>query len=47
MPSNTPPPLAKFFDDFIEVACAKEPDQRFDNAKAMKRLLERMLEYLY
>ncbi len=46
MPSNTPAPLAKFFDDFIEVACAKEPDQRFDNAKAMKRVLERMLEYL-
>lgn len=46
LPSNTPPPLAKFFDDFIEVACAKAPEHRFDNAKAMKRVLERMLEYL-
>ena len=34
------------FDDFIEVACAKEPAARFDNAKAMKRVLERMLEFL-
>lgn len=46
MPSNTPPELASVFDDFIEVACAKEPDARFDNARAMKRVLERMIEYL-
>lgn len=46
MPPNTPPALASMFDDFIEVACAKEPTARFDNAKAMKRVLERMLEFL-
>ena len=35
-------------DDFVLVDAdgAKEPEQRFDNAKAMKRVLERMLEYL-
>ena len=46
MPKNTPAALASMFDDFIEVACAKDPDSRFDNARAMKRVLERMLEFL-
>ena len=46
MPQNTPPELAAAVDDFVARACAKNPDERHQNALEMKAELGAMLNIL-
>jgi serine/threonine-protein kinase len=39
MPAETPAETAGDIDSFFMAACAKDPDQRFQTAKAMQRAL--------
>ncbi len=46
MPENTPPALAAAFDAFTAKACAKNPDDRFKDAAAMRKGMNEMVELL-
>jgi serine/threonine-protein kinase len=38
--------MQKHLDGFFELACAKDPDHRFENANAMRRALEQIVTFL-
>lgn len=44
LPASTPPAIAQQLDAFVGCATAKEPQDRFADAKAMKRALQAVLE---
>ena len=46
LPANTKPDLADALDNFFISACAKKPEDRFADAKAMRRALDELMTYI-
>ncbi len=45
LPSDTPEELADAIDGFFQASCGKDPSERFDDAKVMRRALGEMMRF--